>query len=133
MSEHKRTTLNTIFKHGSKEDIKKAIMEETAINKNAGLASKGLFLLTVVVDSLVHLREKNKFDLNIDSYNDHLSLEKVIALTHHNTLPLEDVFKVKNYLDHIPSFDKAKSFFDQRDVVRDHHERVRESVKLVLS
>jgi len=126
MSEHKRTTLNTIFKHGSKEDIKKAIMEETAINKNAGL-------LTVVVDSLVHLREKNKFDLNVDSYNDHLSLEKVIALTHHNTLPLEDVFKVKNYLDHIPSFDKAKSFFDQRDVVRDHHERVRESVKLVLS
>jgi len=133
MSEHKRTTLNAIFKHGSKEDIKKAVMEETLISRNVGLASKGLFLLTVVVDSLIHLREKNKFDFNVDSYNEHLSLEKLMALTHHNTLPLEDVFKVKNYLDHIPSFDKAKSFFDQRDVVREHHDRVKESVKLILS
>lgn len=133
MSEHKRTTLNNIFKHGSKEDIKKAILDETAVMKNHAISSKGVFLLTVVVDALAHLREKSKFDLNIDSYNQHLDLEKLIALTHHNTLPIEDVYKVKYYLEHIPSFDKAKSFFDQRDVVKDHHARIRESVKLVLS
>lgn len=131
MSEDKKTKINGIFKNGSKEEIKKMIMEETGINKNPALAGKGVFLLTVVVDGLTDLRHREKFDFNIDSYNEYLELEKLIELTKHMKLPLEDVFKVKNYLEHIPNFDKNKTVFEQRNIVRDHHARIKESVRLV--
>ncbi len=131
MSDDKKTKINGIFKNGSKEEIKKMIMEEAGINKNPALASKGVFLLTVVVDSLTDLRHREKFDFNIDSYNEYLELEKLIELTKHMKLPLEDVFKVKNYLEHIPNFDKNKTVFEQRSIVRDHHARIKESVRLV--
>jgi len=98
--------------------------EKTSINKNPALASKGVFLLTVVVDGLTDLRHREKFDFNIDSYNEYLELEKLIELTKHMKLPLEDVFKVKNYLEHIPNFDKNKTVFEQRSIVRDHHARI---------
>lgn len=132
MSEDKKMKMNNIFKNGSKEEIKKMIMDETGISKNQALASKGVFLLTVVVDGLTDLRHREKFDFNIDSYNEYLELDKLIDLTNHMKLPLEDVFKVKNYLEHIPNFDKSKSVFEQRSVVRDHHNRIKESVKLVI-
>lgn len=132
MSEDKKMKMNNIFKNGSKEEIKKMIMDETGISKNQALASKGVFLLTVVVDGLTDLRHREKFDFNIDSYNEYLELDKLIDLTNHMKLPLEDVFKVKNYLEHIPNFDKTKSVFEQRSVVRDHHTRIKESVKLVI-
>lgn len=131
MSDDKKTKINNIFKNGSKEEIKKMIMEETGINKNPALAGKGVFLLTVVVDGLTDLRHREKFDFNIDSYNEYLELEKLIELTKHMKLPLEDVFKVKNYLEHIPNFDKNKTVFEQRSIVRDHHARIKESVRLV--
>ena len=131
MSDDKKTKINGIFKNGSKEEIKKMIMEETGINKNPALASKGVFLLTVVVDGLTDLRHREKFDFNIDSYNEYLELEKLIELTKHMKLPLEDVFKVKNYLEHIPNFDKNKTVFEQRSIVRDHPARIKESVRLV--
>ena len=131
MSDDKKTKINGIFENGSKEEIKKMIMEETGINKNPALASKGVFLLTVVVDGLTDLRHREKFDFNIDSYNEYLELEKLIELTKHMKLPLEDVFKVKNYLEHIPNFDKNKTVFEQRSIVRDHHARIKESVRLV--
>ncbi|EPP7233774.1 hypothetical protein ACTOJ1_000681 [Shigella flexneri] len=131
MSDDKKTKINGIFKNGSKEEIKKMIMEETGINKNPALAGKGVFLLTVVVDGLTDLRHREKFDFNIDSYNEYLELEKLIELTKHMKLPLEDVFKVKNYLEHIPNFDKNKTVFEQRSIVRDHHARIKESVRLV--
>lgn len=132
MYEDKKMKMNNIFKNGSKEEIKKMIMDETGISKNQALASKGVFLLTVVVDGLTDLRHREKFDFNIDSYNEYLELDKLIDLTNHMKLPLEDVFKVKNYLEHIPNFDKSKSVFEQRSVVRDHHNRIKESVKLVI-
>ena len=88
MSDDKKTKINGIFKNGSKEEIKKMIMEETGINKNPALASKGVFLLTVVVDGLTDLRHREKFDFNIDSYNEYLELEKLIELTKHMKLPL---------------------------------------------
>lgn len=132
MSEDKKTRINNIFKNGSKEDIKKMVMEETGINKNRALASKGVFLLTVVIDGLTDLRHREKLNLNIDIYNDYLELDKLIELTKHMKLPLEDVFKVKNYLEHIPNFDKNKTVFEQRNIVRDHHARIKESVRLVV-
>lgn len=132
MSEDKKTKINCIFKNGSKEEIKKMIVDETGISKNQALASKGVFLLTVVVDGLTDLRHREKFDFNIDSYNEYLELEKLIDLTNHMKLPLEDVFKIKNYLEHIPNFDKTKSVFEQRSIVREHHTRIKESVKLVI-
>lgn len=132
MSEDKKTKINGIFKNGSKEEIKKMIVDETGISKNQALASKGVFLLTVVVDGLTDLRHRERFDFNIDSYNEYLELEKLIDLTNHMKLPLEDVFKIKNYLEHIPNFDKTKSVFEQRSVVRDHHTRIKESVRLVV-
>ena len=132
MSEDKKTKINCIFKNGSKEEIKKMIVDETGISKNQALASKGVFLLTVVVDGLTDLRHRERFDFNIDSYNEYLELEKLIDLTNHMKLPLEDVFKIKNYLEHIPNFDKTKSVFEQRSIVREHHTRIKESVKLVI-
>lgn len=132
MSEDKKIKMNNVFKNGSKEDIKKMVMEETGINKNKALSSKGLFLLTVVVDGLTDLRHREGFDLNINSYNEYLELDKLIELTKHMKLPLEDVFKVKNYLEHIPNFDKNKSVFEQRNIVRDHRARIKESVRLTI-
>ena len=132
MSVDNKTKINGFFKKGSKEEIKKMIVDETGISKNQALASKGVFLLTVVVDGLTDLRHRERFDFNIDSYNEYLELEKLIDLTNHMKLPLEDVFKIKNYLEHIPNFDKTKSVFEQRSVVRDHHTRIKESVRLVV-
>lgn len=130
MSEIKVKAFNHLFKTASNGDIKKKIMEETAISSNHGIASKGVFLLTVVVDSLVHLREKHKFDLNVNSYNEHLELENLMKLYSEHKLPTEEIFKVRDYLEHIPSFDKAKNFFEQKDVVKSHHERIKKGVKL---
>lgn len=132
MEDNKKNTLNLIFKNGSKEEIKKMVMEETKINKKQAFTGKGIFLLTVVIDSLTDLRSRENFDLTIDSYNSYLELNKLIELTNHMKLPLEDVFKVKNYLDHIPNFDKTKSVFEQRSIVREHHDRIKESVRLIM-
>lgn len=133
MSEVKLKTFNHLLKTGSGDDIKKKIMEETLISKNHGIASKGIFLLTVVVDSLVHLREKHKFNLNVHSYNEHLELENLMKLYNEHKLPNEEIFKVRDYLEHIPSFDKKENFFNQKEIVKTHHERIKKGVKLLFA
>lgn len=122
--------LDKVFKNGSKEEIKKAIMDETKINKNYHFAGKGLFLLTVIIDCLTDLREREKFDLNVNSYNEYLDLKNLMLLTDHNKLPLEDVFKVKNYLKHLPGFNEKDNFFNQKDVVKSQHDKIKESIRL---
>lgn len=128
----KKTTLDKVFKHGSNEDIKRMVMEETRISENKGLLSKGVFLIAVVVDCLVHLRDKHKKELSIDLYNEHLDLKSLMMFSDHNTIPLEDVFKVKNYLKLIPGFDISSNFFDQKEMVKIHHHRVKSSVTLFV-
>lgn len=133
MSEIKLKAFNHLFKTASNSDIKKKIMEETSISSNHGIASKGVFLLTVVIDSLVHLREKHKFDLNVNSYNKYLELENLMKLYSEHKLPAGEIFKVRDYLEHIPSFDKNMNFFEQKDVVKSHHDRIKKGVKLNLA
>lgn len=128
----KKATLDKVFKHGSNEDIKRMVMEETKISDNKALVSKGVFLVTVVVDCLVHLRDKYKKELSVDLYNEHLDLKSLMMFSDHNTIPLEDVFKVKNYLKLIPGFDISNNFFDQKEMVKTHHERVKSSVTLFV-
>lgn len=128
----KKATLDKVFKHGSNEDIKRMVMEETKISDNKALVSKGVFLVTVVVDCLVHLRDKYKKELSVDLYNEHLDLKSLMMFSDHNTIPLEDVFKVKNYLKLIPGFDISSNFFDQKEMVKTHHERVKSSVTLFV-
>ena len=132
MSEVKVKEFNHLFKTASGDEIKRKIMEETSISKNHGIASKGVFLLTVVIDSLVHLREKHKFHLDIHSYNEHLELENLMKLYSDHKLSNEEIFKVRDYLEHIPSFNKVENFFNQKEIVKNHHERIKKGVKLNL-
>lgn len=128
----KKNTINKVLKSGTHDEIKKMIMEETKITSNKGLASKGLHLITVVVDCLIHLRDNHKHDLNIDLYNEHLKLESLMKFSDHKIIPLEDVFKVKNYLKDVPGFDVNYNFFKQKEMTKNHHERIKESVLLSL-
>lgn len=68
--------------------------------------------------------------MNVNSYNEYLDLKNVMLLTEHNKLPLEDVFKVKNYLKHLPGFNEKDNFFNQKDVVKSQHDKIKESIRL---
>lgn len=128
-----KASFDSFLKTANSEDIKKKIIEETGVMRNHGIASKAIFLVTVVVDSLVHLREKHNFDLNVDSYNEHLELPKLMEFYNNHKLTNEDIFKVRNYLKHIPSFDDKVNFFAQKDIVKSHHNRIKSGAKLAIA
>lgn len=127
---NKKASFDSFLKSANSNEIKKKIIEETGLMSKHSIANKGVFLITVVVDSLVHLRDKHKFNLTVDSYNSHLDMAKLMDFYHDHKLTNEDIFKVRNYLKHIPAFNENANYFEQKDMTKSHHDRIKEATTL---
>ncbi|HCJ8471143.1 TPA: hypothetical protein NV714_005061 [Escherichia coli] len=118
------------LQNDSPERIKELIMEYKSVKSEKFFGMKAIFLLTVVVDYLIELRNKEKKDISLSVYQNCLTLDKIIEISESKNLyPLESL-KAKHYLDQLPGYISGKSAYFQSNMTKDQHDKIKKVISL---